>query len=85
MQFNIVQVHGGMLGHIPDSQNTLAYARISEVVIKGVPNNNCISEGSTPSDEGTGKAWFGWTGKIHVNQETLWENHVLNQWQFTRH
>ena len=74
-----------MLGHIPDSQNTLAYTRISEVVIEGVPNNNCISEGSTPSDEGTGKAWFGWTGKIHVNQETLWENHVLNQWQFTRH
>ena len=52
-----------VLGHIPDSQNTLAYARISEVAIEGVPNNNCITEGSIPSDEGTGKPGLAGPGR----------------------
>ena len=58
-----------MLGHIPDGQNTLAYARISEVVIEGVPNNNCISEGSTPSDEGTGKPGLAGPGRYMLTKK----------------
>ena len=68
-----------MLRHFPNGLNTFPYARISpRIVEEGDQLNNYISEGSSPSEQGTGKlgseptrlVTSSWTGEIVVNQET---------------
>ena len=45
-----------VLGYFPNDLNTFPYARISpRIVEEGDQLNNYISEGSTPSEQGTGK------------------------------
>ena len=45
-----------MLRHFPNGLNTFPYARISpRTVEEGGQLNNYISEGSSPSEQGTGK------------------------------
>ena len=72
-----------MLRYFPNDLNTFPYARISpRIVEEGDQLNNYISEGSTPSEQGTGKLELvvtsGWTGEISVNQETHCGDYVLN-------
>ena len=77
-----------MLLYFPNGLNTFPYARIStRIVEEGDQLNNYISEGSSPSEQGTGKlgseptrlVTSSWTGEIVVNQETHCGDSVLNQ------